>query len=121
MDINWFDECEEHNYPAAKSYLSLIMSPDRAEEIVARLKDSETEEYKAKDIVRASGLKMLSKDNNHVEKDLKKLDDEKNISPILLVRDIMNSKVIVADGYHRLSAIYLADEDAFVHCKIVDF
>jgi hypothetical protein len=27
--------------------------------------------------------------------------------------------VVVADGYHRLCAVYQVDEDAWVPCKIV--
>lgn len=121
MKIDWLEECEEHNYPAAESYLSLIMQPGRAKEIAALLQKVGFEEFKAKDIARASGIKLLTKENDHVEKDLKKIDADKPLSPILLVRDIRDSKVIIADGYHRLSAVYIADEDALIPCKIVDF
>ena len=41
------------------------------------------------------------------------------LSPILLVRDTTNSKVIIADGYHRLCTIYSIDEDAEIPTKIV--
>ena len=39
------------------------------------------------------------------------------LSPLLLVRDGTN--VVIADGYHRLCAVYTFDEDASVPCKIV--
>ena len=29
-------------------------------------------------------------------------------------------KVVVADGYHRLCAVYSFDEDALIRCKICD-
>ena len=35
-----------------------------------------------------------------------------------LVRDAAHGKLIIADGYHRLCAIYSFDEDAVVPCKI---
>jgi hypothetical protein len=54
-----------------------------------------------------------------VEKDRKKIQKQKSLSPLLLVRDPQNGKVIIADGYHRLCAIYEFDEDAFIHCKII--
>jgi hypothetical protein len=38
---------------------------------------------------------------------------------LLLVRDNANGKVIIADGYHRLCAVYSLDEDAVIPCKIV--
>jgi hypothetical protein len=34
------------------------------------------------------------------------------------VRDSVNGKVIVADGYHRLCAVYSYNEDAVIPCKI---
>ena len=45
--------------------------------------------------------------------------DGEKLSPILLVRDSVNGKVIIADGYHRLCAVYSFDEDAVIPCKIV--
>ena len=41
------------------------------------------------------------------------------LSPLLLVRNSPNGKVIIADGYHRLCAVYFTDEDALIPCKIV--
>jgi hypothetical protein len=33
--------------------------------------------------------------------------------------EIDHAKVIIADGYHRLCAVYSVDEDAMIPCKIV--
>jgi hypothetical protein len=41
------------------------------------------------------------------------------LSPLLLVRNSALGKVVVADGYHRMCAIYLVDEDAMIRCKII--
>jgi hypothetical protein len=35
------------------------------------------------------------------------------------MRDQKNGKVIVADGYHRLCAVYGFDEDTLIPCRIV--
>ena len=75
--------------------------------------------FKAKDIFRASGLSLLGISNSHVEKDLKKIRDGTKLSPLFLVRDRDHAKVIIADGYHRLCAVYSVDEDAMIPCKIV--
>jgi hypothetical protein len=117
--IQWLDLPEEHNYPAAHSYLSLIFAPEDTAKLVAALHGAPVTEFKAKDIFRASGLSLLGVSNYHVEKDRKKIKDGKALSPLLLVRDGMNGKVVVADGYHRLCAIYAIDEDAMIRCKIV--
>ena len=76
-------------------------------------------EFKAKDIFRASGLALLGISNTHVEKDRRKIGAGQALSPLLLVRDPTHGKVIIADGYHRLCAVYSYDEDAVIPCKIV--
>lgn len=118
-DIRWLVEPEEHNYPAALSYLNLIYPPEGAELLVARLRAAPVVQFKAKDIFRASGLSLLGVSNSHVEKDRKKIKNGRELSPLLLVRDSAHGKVVVADGYHRLCAIYSFDEDAWVRCKII--
>ncbi len=36
-----------------------------------------------------------------------------------LVRDVRHGKVVIADGYHRLCAVYTFSEDEWIPCKIV--
>jgi hypothetical protein len=117
--IQWLQLPEEHDYPAAQSYLSLIFAPEDTAQLVAALHGAPVTEFKAKDIFRASRLSPLGVSNSHVEKDRKKIKEGKALSPLLLVRDRMNGKVVIADGYHRLCAIYGTDEDALIRCKIV--
>jgi disulfide oxidoreductase YuzD len=117
--IKWLDKPEDHDYPAARSYLNLIYDDKRAGRFIAALKKAPVVEFKSKDIFRASRLALLGKDNPHVASDRDKIKDGKKISPILLVRDSDNGKVIIADGYHRLCAVYSFDEDAVIPCKIV--
>ena len=50
---------------------------------------------------------------------MKKIHSGKPLSPLLLVRLPELGKVMVADGYHRLCAVYTLDEDAIILCKIV--
>ena len=76
-------------------------------------------EFAAKDIFRASGLPELDSTNYHVRKFADKIATGDSISPILLVRDEVNRKIIIADGFHRLYAAYLHDEDLMVPCKLV--
>lgn len=117
--INWLADVEEHDYPAAESYLLIIFRPERALEIVDKLRNASIVQFKAKDIFRASQLSLLGVSNSHVEKDRKKILAGKALSPLLLLRDEQNGKVVIADGYHRLCAIYSFNEDALIHCKIV--
>ena len=117
--ILWLDDVQEHDYPAAESYLCLIYQDKLARQIVKSLRKADVVEFKAKDIFRASGLSLLGVSNSHVEKDSKKIAKGTALSPLLLVRDSALGKVVVADGYHRMCAIYLVNEDALIHCKIV--
>ena len=117
--VRWFAEPESHNYPAAESYLSLICAPAAAKRFVRKLRRARITRYKAKDIFRASGLSLLGVSNAHVERDREKIKEGRKLSPLLLVRDPAHGKVIVADGYHRLCAVYSFDEIAEVPCKIV--
>jgi hypothetical protein len=115
----WLKQPEEQDYPAAQSYLSLLYDQRTAAACVNKLKRARMMEFKAKDIFRASGLPLLGTTNIHVQKDLKRIQSGRALSPLLLVRDSANGKVIIADGYHRLCAVYSYDEDAVIPCKIV--
>ena len=118
VEIKWLSEPEEHDYPAALSYLSLLYDDQTATTYVDKLKRASISEFKAKDIFRASGLSLLGISNSHVKKDQQKLQSGRDLSPLLLIRDSVNGKVVIADGYHRLCAIYSYDEDAVTPCKI---
>ena len=117
--IRWLPEPEEHNYPAADSYLRLLFKKKDAAALVRQLERAPITEFKSKDIFRASGLSLLGLSNSRVQNDIKKIAAGKKLSPILLVRDTKRARVIIADGYHRLCAVYTFDEDAVIPCKIV--
>jgi len=118
-EILWLQNPEDHNYPAALSYLSLLYNKETAKKYVADLQAAGVSIFKAKDIFRASSLSLLGVSNSHVEKDISKIKNGVKLSPLLLVRDSVNGKVVIADGYHRLCAVYSFDEDALIPCKIV--
>ena len=118
-DIRWLAKPDEQDYPAAHSYLSLLYDGETAAQLVEKLRSAPLAPFKAKDIFRASGLSLLGVSNKHVQKDQKKIRDGEKLSPILLVRDKAHGKVVIADGYHRLCAVYTFDEDAEIPCKIV--
>lgn len=114
----WLDLPEEHDYPASASYLLLTCPPKKVAKFVTSLKNAKPSYFKAKDIFRASGLSLLGVSNSHVDKDLRKIAKGTPLSPLLLVRAPELGKVIIADGYHRLCAVYSLNEDALIPCKI---
>ena len=114
---HWKDEPEKQDYPAARSYLSLLVDPGAAKRAAKALEqDPDTARYKAKDLLRAAGLALLPRDDPEVEKDLAKVEAGTKLSPVLLVR---GDPLWVADGYHRICASYHLDEDAEIPCRIV--
>lgn len=119
VEIKWTNKPEGNNYSAALSYLSLIYDEKRATNYVKRLEKAMLSEFQAKDIFRASTLPLLGISNIHVKRDIQKIQLAEKLSPLLLVRDSNNGKVIIVDGYHRLCAIYSYDEDAVILGKIV--
>jgi hypothetical protein len=113
----WLKEPEEHDFPAAEDYLELLLPKARAKAAVARLRKARTVTKKAKDVLRASALPLLrQQDSVHVHNDIEKVKAGKQLSPVLLV---VGQPLIVADGYHRVCAIYALSEDTEIPCRLV--
>jgi hypothetical protein len=119
---HWKDEPEEHDFPAAADYLSLVFPEAKAQSIVQELRSAVVSTRKAKDLLRAGRLPLLPEDNPHVAGDLRKVARGERLSPVLLVRGHAAADVplVVADGYHRICASYHLDENAEIPCRIAD-
>lgn len=118
--VTWKDHLDEHDYPAAADYLELLAEPEIVDAVVANLRDAPIVHKKAKDILRAAQLELLSAENPHVRRDLIKINNGKALSPILLVRGDFRTglPLVIADGYHRVCAIHWADENIAIPAKI---
>jgi len=119
IEITWKPKPEDQDYLAAASYLGLLYDKSKTRLYVDKLKKASMISFKAKDVFRASALPLLGVNNSHVSKDKTKIMSKQKLSPILLVRDSNNGKVIIADGYHRMCAVYYYDEDAVIPCQII--
>jgi hypothetical protein len=121
--IAWIEAPEDQDYTGALSYLSLLCDPKVAARLVKKFKTVAIIDVKAKDVIRAAGLSLLSRDNFHVNRDLKKIENSIPLSPILLVRGNGSNAVplIIADGYHRACAIYVHGEDSDIKARIIDW
>jgi hypothetical protein len=108
---------EAHDYSAARSYLSLLVGPAEAARLVKALRSQKApEEFAAKDILRASGLRLLPSDDAEVAADIDKVKAGRKLSPVLLVR---GTPLWVADGYHRVCASYHIGEKTEIPCRVV--
>jgi hypothetical protein len=113
---HWKDEPEAQDFPAAKSYLSLLVGLDAAGKLVKDLrKEATLQHFAAKDILRASGLALLPADDSEVAEDLEKVKHGIKLSPVLLIE---GAPLWVADGYHRVCASYHLDEKEPVPARI---
>jgi len=113
-------EPEEHDFPAAVAYLSLLAPADVIESAVAQWRAASILHQKAKDILRASRLDLLPRDNPHVASDLSKIHKGHALSPVLLVRGDLaaDRPAQIADGYHRVCASYWTDENTDIPCLL---
>ena len=121
MAVTWLAQPESHDYDAAADYLSLLADPDTVSKTVVALRAAKPVYRKAKDILRAADLALLPKTNLRVKGDLAKIHAGKKLSPILLVRGNGPKAVNlqIADGYHRVCASYLTDENTDIPCSLV--
>ncbi len=118
----WKAKPDEHDFPAAAAYLSLLATDRDVTKLIAALRKAPLVQQKAKDILRASRLAILGPESVHVAADLAKVKAGKSLSPVLLVRGDLRSGVAlqIADGYHRVCASYHLDENADIPCKLID-
>jgi hypothetical protein len=119
---HWRTDPDEHDYPAAHDYLTLVMSPAAAAGLVEALKTAPLMHRAAKDLLRASALSLLPENNYHVAKDLSKVKKGQLLSPVLLVAGDASrgAHLTIADGYHRICASWYLNEDEAIPCRLVD-
>ncbi len=118
---HWQKDPDPHDFPAAADYLSLVFPAGLVERAVADLRDAPLLHRKAKDLLRASGLPLLSKKDPEVARDLRKVAAGERLSPVLLLRgdSAKGARLTVADGYHRICASYHLSEDEDIPCRMV--
>jgi hypothetical protein len=118
----WLARQQSEDCAHARAYLSLGFAPAAAAALGKAFARAKPVMHPAKDIVRAARITPLPADNARVAQDLKKIAKGKKLPPILLVRGdaARDLPLIVADGMHRLSAVWHTDEGADVACVLVD-
>jgi hypothetical protein len=117
----WKKQPEAEDYAGALNFLLLIYPDVKARRLLRSFKKAKTVAHAAKDLLRAANLPLLPRENPHVEEDLARIDKGKGLAPVLLVRGDITRGVplVVADGYHRICAIYYYDESAPIPCRRV--
>ena len=120
--VIWKDVPDDHDYPAAVSYLSLCADKSTAEQLVEKLKTAEIVMHPAKDLLRSTRLDLLPANDPAVVRDLEKVSQGQLLSPVLIVRGVLGKGVpaVIADGFHRVCASYHLSENEQIPCRIID-
>jgi hypothetical protein len=105
--IAWLADVADHDYDAARNYLSIKYDEKRAGEAVDRMKKAKLTSRRANDILRATGLPPLPLTDPGIRRDLLTLLNGGKLSPVL-VSD-QKAGADIADGYHRVSLAYNLD------------
>ncbi len=116
VHINWAPKVANHDYAAAEAYLSLKLSDQKVAKIVERLRTASLTTRRANDILRAAGLTAAPLDDPGVIKDMIKVVEGKQLSPVLVVSG--KKRADIADGYHRISLVYRIDPYADIPLKL---
>lgn len=114
----WLTDVEDKDYEAAFNYLTLKLDSTRAADIINKLRKASVYTRRANDIIRATGLAPLPRKDPGVAKDLRKIHAGKSLSPVLVVSFEVGGDI--ADGFHRVSAVYSIDPFADVPLKIAN-
>ena len=120
--VVWLAEPEEHDYPAAAAYLSLLADSGCVELLVEAFRAAPAVDRAAKDLLRSTRLPLLPPDDQHVSTDLDKVGAGRPLSPVLIVRGSITEgrPAVIADGYHRVCASYHTNANTPVSVRIVD-
>jgi hypothetical protein len=116
--IRWREDVAEHDYAAAQAYLSLKLDEHWAATVVAELRKAKVTKRRANDILRAAGLEPAPLEDPGVIKDLIKIIEGKDLSPVLVVSGA--GRADIADGFHRVSLVYRIDPFGEVPLRLAD-
>ena len=116
VHIKWAAAVAEHDYAAARAYLSLKLGEDAVVKAVDRLRKATLTTRRANDILRAAGLTAAPLDDPGVMKDLIKAIEGERLSPILVIAGKKGADI--ADGFHRASLVYRIDPFAEIPLKL---
>lgn len=121
--VRWLKAPENHDYPGARSFLSLNAKPKAVRRSLEKLQSKDCVTFRADDLLRASGSVLLPDTDPYVAKELTHIRDGEALAPCPIVRGSLGSGYLaqIADGYHRICAAYHVDPETEVPVHIADF
>lgn len=117
-EVAWEKKPAAEDLEAARTYLNMVLDKRAIERAIRNFRRCSTLMLEAKDVLRASGLSLLEKNDPKVSKDIKRLGKRKKLSPVLLIKGNIRTGIpmTIADGYHRVCASYYWDENCLIAC-----
>lgn len=115
----WCDKTPDQYMHDVWHYLTLLFEPDDADKIVADYVSQMERgpiQRRANDILRAAQLEPASAEDASVLASIERLGESGLIPPVYLV--VHKHGLIIADGYHRTSAVYWSNDFVHVDCFI---
>jgi hypothetical protein len=116
----WLAQPDSHVFPAVTPNRSLVFDAPLATKLVKWLTMAAVACCTTKDLFRAWRLSLLGGNIAPVANDLRTLAGGGKRSQLLLVRDPVNTTVMIAAGYHRLCAVFEPDRDTPSHTRSAD-
>ena len=109
--VKWATVLDMNQVGDAKRFLRMTSSGKMADQLVNQMVTGQPRNFKAKDILRASGLQLLPPTDPHVAESLQKIANGVALQPVYAVKgDITTGRpLVVADGYHRTCAVFHTD------------
>lgn len=114
----WLDKPADKDIKSAETFLGLLYGPKKARQYAKRLAKADLQQYAARDLLRASEMPIAEVQAFDWVKQRKEITDGTPMSPILLIRQENGGHLIIADGFHRLCAVFSIDQDAPVLCFV---
>jgi len=114
---HWKDDPEAEDFPAAESYLSLLVGEEAAAKLAKALrKERSLKHYAGEGPPSGCGPATARVQRLRGSRRFQEVKQGDKLSPVLLVQGV---PLWVADGYHRICASYHLDEKTQVPCRVV--
>ena len=106
--VLWETSADKDNARDASEFLGMYKKKKNADRIIDDLIAGDLTTFKAKDILRAACLPPQPLDNAHVQVAMQLIAAGIPLTPVYLLRGKLKGgvPVIIADGYHRISAAF---------------
>jgi len=120
--VIWKHDPDAHDYPAARTTLALIASPQRVDSMVARPSEGTGRDEEGEGPAACRFVSPSWPDNNaHVAADLGKVHKGQPLSPVLVIQGTWSrgSRRRSQTDTNRICASYHVDENTEIPCRIV--